>query len=283
MTAHTTHSVHYEMIMKIMDDIIANIEECRKIIDLKGVPVKIRKNLQVSCDKQKTLLEKMAKELAAFENTNRILLKGNLVDEMTGLIQKKHLLPVIQQQVLLRRQVENINQDCIIVIDINNMKKLNEDYGHFGTDDILTELTKRMRLFLRENDYAFRVGGDEGVIYASNAKSEDIGRIIIRRMANNLKHNPIKAILLSDSDKENPPKNTVGISFCLGAVNLPVKMPNDIHEIKSIIINGLKEADALEIVAKNFSKSLKSQETVIAYKDKNGDTIIKTATEIMAK
>lgn len=280
MTATVTNSLHYEMVMKIMDELEINMAQCHKIIDSPDIPKDIKKNLQSFCDQQKKIMASMTVELSELENTNRILLKENLIDEMTGLFQKKHLLPVIQRHIQQNHRSNNVDSDCIVVIDVNNMKKLNADYGHFGADDILVKITELTRSFLRENDYAFRVGGDEFVFYATGVKAEDITRIIIKRIYEHLKLKPIKAVLLVDSDKKNPPESMVEISFCLGAVNLPKKMPNDIDEIEKIISKKLREADVLEITAKNHSGS---KESVAAYKNENGDTIIKTQTEIMAE
>lgn len=278
MTAVTTHSVHYEKLMRLMDDLLINLDKCHEILDNPEILEITRTTLQSFCNQQKIVLESMAQELGEFENTHRILQKENLVDEMTGLIAKRHLLPVIGRQVAINNRIPNqIRTGCLIVIDINNMKVLNKTFGHFGADDILIKITDLAKSFLRDNDFAFRVGGDEFVFYVQNIDAQRVSKTIIKRISDSLSREPIRAVALKDADKPNPPKTQAKITFCLGAVNLPNDMPDNNEEIKQIIITKLREADALEIEAKNYS----NKEITIAYKNENGDTVIETETEMI--
>ena len=281
MTARTNNSPHYVKIMQMMDDMIINMNKCHEAIETPKIPVKAKKNLQVFCDKQKALLEKMALELSAFENAHRIILKENLVDEMTGLLAKSHLVPTIERRFSApEKRMDHINHaDCIIFIDVNNMKFLNENYGHIATDEILVQLIDIGKLFLRDADFGARMGGDELVFYVTNIDASKVARMIARRMALHLKKHPIQAVLLKDSEDPNTTKTDVQLSFCLGAANFPEEMPEDNTAIKSIILETLKSADNLEILAKQRSKP---KEITIAYKNFNGDTIIETESEIMA-
>ena len=58
----------------------------------------------------------------------------------------------------------------LVIVDIDNFKQLNDSYGHDIGDSLLIEIGKRIRKFIKENDYAFRFGGDEFVILLTNLK-----------------------------------------------------------------------------------------------------------------
>lgn len=49
----------------------------------------------------------------------------------------------------------------IIMMDINKFKAINDTYGHLAGDFILIEVTKCIRLHMRQGDKLIRYGGDE--------------------------------------------------------------------------------------------------------------------------
>ncbi|MET0343966.1 MAG: GGDEF domain-containing protein [Polyangiales bacterium] len=53
----------------------------------------------------------------------------------------------------------------LLVIDVDNFKKINDTYGHPVGDDALRVLSKELvRLFLRKSDFVARYGGEEFVV-----------------------------------------------------------------------------------------------------------------------
>jgi diguanylate cyclase (GGDEF)-like protein len=61
---------------------------------------------------------------------------------------------------------------CVMYLDIDDFKTINDTFGHGGGDDILVELGKRMTSVLRPTDTLARFGGDEFVILC-----EDLGSV----------------------------------------------------------------------------------------------------------
>jgi diguanylate cyclase (GGDEF)-like protein len=56
-----------------------------------------------------------------------------------------------------------------ILIDIDNFKKYNDNYGHLQGDEVLKDVANTiMKTFKRDNDYCFRVGGEEFLIVAGS-------------------------------------------------------------------------------------------------------------------
>lgn len=50
---------------------------------------------------------------------------------------------------------------CILCIDLDGFKGVNDRYGHGAGDDVLVQVARRLRQAAREGDLLFRLGGDE--------------------------------------------------------------------------------------------------------------------------
>lgn len=57
---------------------------------------------------------------------------------------------------------------CLLVIDIDNFKPINDKFGHPAGDRYLIELVKTLKSLLRENDFIARTGGEEFCIILPN-------------------------------------------------------------------------------------------------------------------
>jgi len=53
---------------------------------------------------------------------------------------------------------------AVIFLDLNGLKKVNNDYGHEVGDLLLCEVARRLKQCLRELDMPARLGGDEFVV-----------------------------------------------------------------------------------------------------------------------
>ena len=104
------------------------------------------------------------------------LYKTTIVDELTGLYNRRGLLTLGNQQVeLAKRQNDDI---FIFFLDLDGMKIINDTLGHEFGDKALVETSNVMHKSFRTTDILSRIGGDEFVLGAVKAQYEFIPFII---------------------------------------------------------------------------------------------------------
>lgn len=60
-----------------------------------------------------------------------------------------------------------------IMLDINDFKAINDDYGHFVGDEVLKSLANLLREVFHRDDFIARIGGDEFVVFAKLSTPSD--------------------------------------------------------------------------------------------------------------
>ena len=81
-------------------------------------------------------------------------------DELTGLYNRRHFNATVKG--LLHHSQKNNRHFALILLDLDNFKKYNDNYGHPAGDRILTTIGNKLReIFQRNNDMVFRLGGEE--------------------------------------------------------------------------------------------------------------------------
>jgi diguanylate cyclase (GGDEF)-like protein len=80
-------------------------------------------------------------------------------DLLTGALNRRAFMNYSER--MMARHRTAAEPLCLLVIDIDRFKTLNDRFGHFGGDDILTKFVAIARDNLRPGDLLFRVGGDE--------------------------------------------------------------------------------------------------------------------------
>tara|TARA_Y100001970_G_C14123373_1_gene797573 strand:- start:149 stop:1066 length:918 start_codon:yes stop_codon:yes gene_type:complete len=112
------------------------------------------------------------------------LYKTAIIDELTGLYNRRGLYTLGNQQVeLAKRHNDDI---FIFYLDLDGMKEINDTLGHDYGDKALLTASKLMHKTFRTTDILSRLGGDEFVAVAVKAQYEFIP-IIIQRMKEYIK------------------------------------------------------------------------------------------------
>lgn len=64
----------------------------------------------------------------------------------------------------------------LYMIDIDNFKEVNDQFGHLAGDRILIKIGELLRDIFRDSDLIGRVGGDEFVVYSEETKGEAMNK-----------------------------------------------------------------------------------------------------------
>lgn len=100
------------------------------------------------------------------------------VDELTGLYNQRHLPMVLNHEVeRCRREKSHF---CLLFLDIDYFKMVNDGRGHWVGSKLLGELAKVLSDQVRTCDHAFRYGGDEFVILLGGADVESAKKVAER-------------------------------------------------------------------------------------------------------
>jgi diguanylate cyclase (GGDEF) domain len=98
-------------------------------------------------------------------------------------------------------------------IDLDDFKKVNDQFGHAAGDEALRHLAAILRLKARERDRVYRAGGDEFVILCSDtSKEEAFGTM--RRVAEDLRRKPVRWVNEAGVSTEFPITISVGVAEC---------------------------------------------------------------------
>lgn len=107
-----------------------------------------------------------------------ILKDYSIMDPLTKLYNRRYLFERLHA---LRNEVERTSKRfSLIMIDIDNFKKLNDTYGHIKGDEILEDIGAIIKKCIRSFDIGVRYGGDEFIIVLQEADERYIDAVINR-------------------------------------------------------------------------------------------------------
>ena len=84
-------------------------------------------------------------------------------DYLTRLSNRRHFENSLKNA--LSRRSSDIDSLCILLLDVDDFKKINDKYGHAAGDGILIQLSSILNNAMRNEDIVSRYGGDEFVVH----------------------------------------------------------------------------------------------------------------------
>jgi diguanylate cyclase (GGDEF)-like protein len=138
-----------------------------------------------------------------------------LTDDLTCLFNRRGFFAAATQQLkLAQRDGQNL---LLLFCDVNNLKKINDTYGHHEGDLALIRTADALEKSLRGSDILSRLGGDEFVALVSE-RSDQTQETILRRLEKNLK-------------KSSAGEARYDLSVCVGAARFDPKRAVTLGEL----------------------------------------------------
>ncbi|QYJ96032.1 transporter substrate-binding domain-containing protein [Shewanella alkalitolerans] len=109
--------------------------------------------------------------LAAAKELAHELTRAGQFDALTGLPNRSLLDDRLQQSVLLHRR--EMQSFAVLFISFDNMREINQTYGHQVGDRVLAKGAQRLKSAVRKSDTLARFGGNEFVMVLNRSKDLD--------------------------------------------------------------------------------------------------------------
>ena len=149
------------------------------------------------------------------------LLALSLTDELTGLYNRRRFFILTEQ--CLKVAVRTKKRPLLLFIDMDNLKWINDHYGHNEGDQALIGLADILKKTFRESDIIARIGGDEFVVLLES--TDENSETLLTRLHENVKNYNVK-------------RSQYTLSVSLGTAQFDPEYPISIDEL-------LSKADAL--------------------------------------
>lgn len=91
-------------------------------------------------------------------------------DFLTGLLNRAEILAALERE--LSRAAREAKPTTVILADVDHFKRVNDSLGHAAGDEVLKEVSRRLKLDLRPYDTVGRYGGEEFLIILPGCEVE---------------------------------------------------------------------------------------------------------------
>jgi len=127
-----------------------------------------------------TVVSKLITDRKRMEDRLRIM---SLTDDLTGLYNRRGFFALADQQLKLSIRLKK--KMFLLYTDLDNLKTINDEWGHQEGDVALIETANLLRDTFRESDIVARIGGDEFVALPI-AENEHDAILVVDRLRKNL-------------------------------------------------------------------------------------------------
>ncbi|HEX2992054.1 MAG TPA: sensor domain-containing diguanylate cyclase [Anaerolineales bacterium] len=106
----------------------------------------------------------------ALLKSQELLLEQSVRDHLTGLFNRRYMEETLERE-LVRAMRKHVPLG-IIMLDLDNLKRYNDTWGHAAGDEALRQLGSVLLNQVRREDIACRYGGDEFILILPDASTQ---------------------------------------------------------------------------------------------------------------
>lgn len=132
------------------------------------------------------------------------------------------------EHLLRRADREPHRVGAVLFVDLDDLKELNDAFGHAAGDEVLRILARRLTAAIRPGDTAARLGGDEFGVLIETVEDLDHAVAVAQRVRGSLRH-PIRI-----SGADHVPSVSIGVAL--------VEAARSLREVMTLADRGMYEA-----------------------------------------
>lgn len=146
----------------------------------------------------------------------------SMLDQLTGLHNRRYFYDQVGLAIAQHQRYRY--PFCLLVIDIDHFKSINDGYGHQVGDQVLIGVADALKQQVRNSDILVRFGGEEFVIIFTNT-CNDSGLLLAERI-----RQEVKKLMWTVGEKQVTLTLSIGI-FCADQSQLSLERSMDIDQI----------------------------------------------------
>ncbi len=150
-------------------------------------------------------IERANNEIAQLRAKVKLLEETNNKDPLTKTFNRRALDVYLNDICSKKLHTQNLH---LLMLDIDNFKKINDEHGHIAGDKILIFIAQTLKKTLRDGDKVFRYGGEEFVIILNRIQNENCINIANRILS------------LISGNKLVYKQNTIRVTVSIGGTKL---------------------------------------------------------------
>jgi diguanylate cyclase (GGDEF)-like protein/PAS domain S-box-containing protein len=151
------------------------------------------------------------------------------MDDLTGAYNRNYFNAHLENELNRARRLDY--SLGLLIVDVDDLKKVNDQYGHVAGDDLLKAVVRVLKTNIRETDWVARYGGDEFAVVLPGCSGLQL-RMIGEKLQTSMKN----------ASLDLPSGEEVMISVSIGGASYP----DDVGDMDDLV----READTAELKAK---------------------------------